>query len=65
MRKLLLILCLISFSVQAATWECISRNITCHTWRMYVPGGWIVSGDNGDAHYAMIYYPDSQHAWKG
>lgn len=46
-------------------WHCVARIITCHTWRMEVPGGWIVSGDNGDsAHYAMTYFPDEQHKWK-
>lgn len=66
MRKLFLLSLLISnYCFADNTWHCVSRIMTCHTWRMEVPGGWLVSGDNGsDAHYAMTFFPDINHAWK-
>lgn len=68
MIKRILCLLLLTTACQAASWECVSRMVTCHTWRMEVPGGWIVSGDNsaggGEHGYAMTYMPDVSHQWK-
>jgi len=66
MKKIVLLLLLIANqSFADNTWHCVSRIVTCHTWRMEVPGGWLVSGDNGnDAHYAMTFLPDAEHTWK-
>lgn len=44
--KKLLILLLLSSSCYSASWECVSRMVTCHTWRMAVPNGWVVASDN-------------------
>lgn len=67
MKKLLFLL-LISSSCYAVQWECIASSFLCHTWRMPVIGGWIVSGDNsagGSEHtYAMTFVPDAKHEWK-
>ncbi len=68
MKKLLLLL-LVSANCYATTsWECIARFGTCHTWRMAVINGWIVSGDNsaggGEHGYAMTFVPDEKHEWK-
>jgi len=53
---------------RASSWECINRVVLCHTWRMAVYGGWIVSGDNSaggsDHTYAMTFVPDIEHKWK-
>lgn len=67
MKKLILLL-LISTNCFAADWHCISRTmLSCHTWRMSIPQGWIVSSDNtggGDQHgYAMVFVPDATHTW--
>ena len=67
MKKLLLSIMLLASAQCYAdnTWHCISRIVTCHTWRMEVPHGWLVSGDNGnDAHYALTFFPDEKHEWK-
>lgn len=70
MDKLIaVLLMLVSVNVFAgSSWECVGRMITCHTWRMAVPQGWIVSGDNsaggGEHGYAMTYVPDENHEWK-
>lgn len=50
----------------AAKWTCVQRWLaTCHTWRMEVPGGWVVSGEGyDDGEYAMAFVPDPQHSWK-
>lgn len=66
MKKLFLILL---FSINSAyslnKWECVDRVMTCHTWRMSVPQGWVVSGDNGiDAEYSMTFVPDINHEWR-
>ena len=66
MKKLLLLMMLCT-SVNAGGWECIGRSFMCHTWRMSVPHGWIVAGDNssggGEHGYAMIFVPDEGHVW--
>lgn len=65
--KRFLLLMLLTTSCQAASWECVSRMVTCHTWRMSVPNGWIVASDNsaggGEHGYAMTFVPDQTHAW--
>ena len=49
----------------AASWECVSRlMMSCHTWRMATPDGWLVSGDNSEGRYAMTYVPDQEHKWR-
>lgn len=68
-KKMLIVILLCgAANCYASGWECISRVFTCHTWRMEVPQGWIVSGDNsaggGEHGYAMTYLPDPTHAWK-
>lgn len=53
-------------SVSASPWECINRPLmSCNTWRMSVPGGWIVGADNvNDEHtFAMTFFPDPKHEW--
>jgi hypothetical protein len=50
----------------ASVWRCINRAIiSCNTWIMWVPGGWVVEGDNiNDEHtLAMTYVPDAKHEW--
>jgi len=67
MRKLLILAILISTNCFAVgEWECIDRVFTCHTWRLWVPQGWVVSGDttSSDHAYAMTYIPDLNHEWK-
>jgi hypothetical protein len=68
MFKKILVLLIISSSCYSSSWECINRVIICHTWRMEVINGWIVSGDNsagGSEHtYAMTFVPDPEHKWK-
>jgi len=69
MKKLLLSLLLITTTnCFASNWECINRVVLCHTWRMQIPQGWIVSGDNsaggGEHGYAMTFVPDPDHIWK-
>ena len=69
MRKItLLTLLLLTFNTSYALgkWECVGRIVTCHTWRLWVPQGWVVSGDiPTDEHgYAMTYVPDPSHEWK-
>jgi hypothetical protein len=67
MKKLLLVL-IFSANCYASSWECINRLLVCHTWRMEIPQGWIVSGDNsaggGEHGYAMTFVPDPMHIWK-
>lgn len=67
MKKLILLF-LLSSNCLASSWECVSRVIYCHTWRMEVNSGWIVSGDNsaggGEHGYAMTFVPDPDHLWK-
>lgn len=59
-------LLLVSTSSIASSWECVSRLVTCHTWRMSVPEGWVISGDTitSDHAYAMTFVPDKMHEWK-
>lgn len=68
MRNLLVIvLCMFSLQSYAlGKWECVDRVLTCHTWRLWVPQGWVVSGDiPTDEHgYAMTYVPDANHDWR-
>ncbi len=68
MKKLLFLCLLFPSLCFSSSWECVSRVITCHTWRMKVPQGWIVSGDNsaggGEEGYAMIFLPDEKHEWE-
>lgn len=66
MKKLILLF-LFSTNCFSASWECISRVIACHTWRMEVPSGWIIAGDNSastEHGYAMTFIPDPEHKWK-
>jgi len=55
-----------SINGNAAQWTCISRwAATCNTWKMEVPGGWLVSGEGyGSGEYAMAFVPDIKHEWK-
>lgn len=49
-----------------SVWKCINRPmLSCNTWVMSVPGGYVVEGDNiNDEHtLAMTYVPDPQHSW--
>lgn len=64
MKKIIFLLSLIltSSCFSLGKWECIDRNITCHTWRMEVPEGWVVSGDSSEG-YAMTFVPDKNHSW--
>ncbi len=66
MKKLILLF-LLSSNCFAASWHCISSMGFCHTWRMEVPGGWIVASDNsaggGEHGYAMVFTPDAEHKW--
>ncbi len=65
--KLLALLLLIPSICFADHWECINRNgliPTCNTWRWQIPGGWLVSCDNGDKHIAVTFVPDATHEWK-
>ncbi len=67
MKKMLLLILLIPALSYASSWECIGRVVTCHTWRMSVPSGWIVAGDNSastEHGYAMTFVPDPSHEWK-
>ncbi len=68
MFKYLLIILILSINTAYALnkWECVNRGITCNTWRLWVPPGWIVSGDItiGQYGYAMTYFPDPEHIWK-
>lgn len=64
---ILLILFICVSIANASVWECINRPIvSCNTWRMPVPGGWVIEGDNiNDEHtLAMTYVPDQNHEWK-
>lgn len=66
MKKLILLF-LLTTNCFASHWECINRNgvvPTCNTWRWEVPGGWLVSTDNGDRHVAVTFFPDQKHEWK-
>jgi hypothetical protein len=67
MKKLILLF-LLSANCYATNWECTNRVLTCHTWRMEVPTGWIVASDNsasgGEHGYAMVFVPDTGHTWK-
>ena len=69
MSRHLLLISLLLFSATsfASSWECIGRVIQCHTWRMEVPSGWIIAGDNSastEHGYAMTFVPDADHKWK-
>ncbi len=67
MKKLILVLAMLPSLCLADKWQCINHqpmSINCNTWRWEVPGGWLVSTDNGDQDIAMTFYPDSQHEWK-
>lgn len=67
MKKLLLIMMILSSASYAGNWQCVNRNglvPTCNTWRWYVPGGWLVSVDNDDHGAAITFYPDKDHEWK-
>lgn len=68
MKKMLLLALLLPSLSFGASWECVGRVGFCHTWRMEVPGGWIVAGDNsaggGEHGYAMTFFPDQNHDWK-
>jgi hypothetical protein len=59
------LLILFTVNSHAASWECVSRVASCNTWRMWVPAGWIVSGDTltSDHTYAMTFVPDQSHIW--
>ena len=56
---------ILPLAAQAGYWQCVNRAIMaeCNTWRWAVPGGWLVSTDNGDHGIAMVYYPDPDHKW--
>lgn len=66
MKKLLLFATLIPCLASASSWECINRNATmsCNTWRMSVPGGWVITTDNNDKDIAAAFVPDPSHFWK-
>jgi hypothetical protein len=66
MKKLFLLALLTPSLALASNWQCVNHNpiITCNTWRMPVPHGWLVSTDNGDEDIAMTFVPDEQHDWK-
>lgn len=68
MRKIIFLVLVLSFNTSYAwgKWECVDRVITCHTWRLPVPQGWVVASDAPtDEHgYAMTYVPDLNHEWK-
>ena len=68
MKKLLFTLLLFPCLANAASWECVGRVLTCHTWRMEVPTGWIIAGDNSrggdETSYAMTFVPDPSHTWR-
>lgn len=69
MKKLLLLL-LLSSNCYAANWICINRAaISCNTWRLEIPEGYLVASDNdattgGEHAYAMVFVPDVDHKWK-
>lgn len=66
LRKILVISLIMPSICFASGWECIGQVVFCHTWRMSVPSGWIVSGDNSastEHGYAMTYVPDPLHEW--
>lgn len=67
MKRFILLMLLVG-NCYASSWECTNRVVFCHTWRMAVPHGWIVSGDNsagGSEHtYAMVFVPDEEHTWR-
>jgi hypothetical protein len=58
------LLTLFSINCFSSNWECVSRTAFCHTWRMEVSGGWIVSGNSNESNYAMTFVPDAKHEWK-
>ncbi len=62
--KRLILLFLLSANCNAATWECISASLGCHTWRMAVPNGWLISGTNHGEGFAMTFVPDTGHTWQ-
>lgn len=62
----IIFICFISGVASASVWECINRPmLSCNTWVMSVPGGYVIEGDNiNDEHtLAMTYVPDPQHSW--
>lgn len=62
MRKLFLILMLLSTSCVASPWECIDSGVLCGTWRMKVPHGWLVKV--AGAGTAITFFEDETHDWK-
>lgn len=65
MKKLLFLL-LFPIVANAAQWNCVTSSyMTCNTWRLEVPTGWIVSSIGfGEHSYAMVVVPDQNHEWK-
>jgi hypothetical protein len=59
MRKLLLILLLISVNSYAAEWQCVEKNMVCQIQRMQVADGWLVITQN-----SITFVPDPQRKWK-
>lgn len=67
MKKLFLLLFFISQFSYASNWECINRwmGLTCHTWKMRTPTGWIVGSESYDkGEYALTFVPDPNHEWR-
>lgn len=60
--RILLILCssIISISCYAAVWERVVSGMGNCTYRMYVPGGWLVEYCSE----AITFMPDKDHEWK-
>jgi hypothetical protein len=66
MKKIILILLVITNLCYASNWECINRNgviPTCNTWRWSVPHGWLVSVNNYHG-TAVTFYADESNDWK-
>ena len=44
-------------------WELVNTNVFDDTYRMMVPGGWIVKIMKENESSALLYYPDKDHRW--
>ena len=63
MKKLIMLLLLLSANCYATEWECVSRSLGCSLYRMQTPHGWLVQ-KTGTYEGSITYVPDEKHEWK-
>lgn len=65
-KKLVILSLFISsmvFAKDVQRWGLVSRDVKTDTYRMWVPGGWLIKIECYNNSSSITFYPDPNHVW--